>query len=56
MEPISAWAMATKAIAEMITEIVKGQSPETKAQLWAWFIADQERWRRWLHLDDPPKP
>ena len=28
MDPVSVWALAVKAIAEMVTEIVKGQSPE----------------------------
>jgi len=51
MDPISAWALAFKAACEMVTEVVKGQTPEQKAQVWAWFIADQERWRQWLKLD-----
>lgn len=42
MDPITAWALAVKAVAEMITEIVKGQPPEMKA----------EAWRRWMEFDD----
>ena len=52
MDPISAWALAVKAIAEMVTEIVKGQSPEQKQRIWEWFIQDQERWRKRFKLDD----
>ena len=51
MDPVTAWALATKAIAEMITEIVRGQSLEQRTQIWAWWIADQERWRKWFKLE-----
>lgn len=50
MDP-TAFALAVKAIAEMVTEIVKGQPPEAKAQMWAWWIEDQARWRKWFHLE-----
>ena len=50
MDPVTAWALATKAIAEMITEIVRGQSAEQRATIWAWFIADQEFWRNLFKL------
>ncbi len=43
--------MAVKAIAEMITEIVKGQPPDVKNKLWEWFQSDQERWRRVFKID-----
>ena len=42
MDPITAWALAMKAIAEMVTAIVEGQSPETKKQMWDWFVEDQK--------------
>lgn len=48
-----AWAEATKAVAEMVTEIVKGQPDDVRKAAWEWWKTDQERWRRWLHLDDP---
>jgi hypothetical protein len=51
MDPITAWAMAFKAACEMVTAMVDGQTPEQKQKVWDWFIADQERWRKWLHLD-----
>jgi len=54
MDPVTAWALATKAIAEMITEIVKDQPPDVRAKAWDWWVADQERWRKALHLDAPP--
>ncbi len=52
MDPVTACALATKAIAEMITEIVKGQTPDQRAQVWAWFIADQARWRAFFKIPD----
>lgn len=55
MDPVTAVALATKAIAEMITEIVRGQPPEVRAQAWTWWVEDQKRWRRVLHLDELPQ-
>lgn len=52
MDPVTAWALATKAIAEMVTAMVQGQSPEQKQKIWDWYITDQERWRKWLHLSE----
>lgn len=52
MDPITAWALATKAIAEMITELVKGQPPDVRAQAWAWWQADTARWRKFFKLED----
>jgi len=34
-----------KALAEMITEIVKGQPPEVKKQMWEWYIEDVKKLR-----------
>ena len=51
MDPITAVALATKAIAEMITEIVKGQPAEERAKMWAWYVADQEHWRKLFKLE-----
>lgn len=52
MDPITAWALATKAIAEMVTEIVRGQPAEVRKQAWEWWLEDQKRWRRAFKLDD----
>lgn len=52
MDPVTAFALAAKAVAEMITEIVKGQTPEQKAKIWDWWIADQTRWRKLFKIDD----
>lgn len=38
-------AAMIQAIAEMVTEIVKGQTPEQKKQMWDWYIEDTKRWR-----------
>lgn len=51
MDPVTAWAEAVKAVAEMVTEIVKGMTPEAKQKVWDWYIADQERWRKFWKLD-----
>lgn len=49
---VEVFAGAVKAVAEMVTEIVKGQPPEVKAKIWEWYITDQERWRKFFKLDD----
>lgn len=51
MDPLSSFALAVKAIAEMVTEIVKGQPPEVKEKIWNWYLEDQARWRKFFHLD-----
>ncbi len=51
MDPMTAGALALKAIAEMITEIVRGQPPEVKAQAWEWWQKDMERWRKFFKID-----
>ena len=52
MDPATAMALAIKAVAEMITEIVKGQPPEVKAQAWAWWQQDMERWRKVFKIEN----
>ena len=51
MDPLTAWLLTTKAICEMITAIVQGQSPEVRAQAWAWWIADQDRMRKLFKIE-----
>lgn len=51
MDPITASALAIKAIAEMVTEIVRGQPPEFRAKVYEWYVADVEKIRRLLKLD-----
>ena len=50
MDPLTAWALAIKAVAEMITEISKGQPPELKARMWERWMALDDRIRKALHL------
>ena len=50
MDPITAWALAAKAIAEMVTEIVKGQPADVKEKIWREYQADVDWWRKFLHL------
>jgi hypothetical protein len=49
MDPVTAVALAIKAVSEMVTEISKGQTVEQKQQLWAWYIEDVKWWRDLLH-------
>ena len=55
IDPATAFALAVKAIAEMITEIVRGQPAAERAKIWAWYVDDQERWRKLFGLDQPEK-
>lgn len=52
MDPITAWALATAAVAEMVTEIIKGQDAEARKQVWDWWIEDQRRLRKFFKIDD----
>lgn len=52
MDPVTASALAVKAVAEMVTEIVKGQPPEFRAKVYEWFVGDLERLRKLLKIDD----
>ena len=51
MDPVTATALAVKAIAEMVTEIVKGQTPEFRAKVYEWYVTDVEKVRALLKLD-----
>lgn len=51
MDPITAWALAVKATAEMVTEIARGQPVETKARMWEWFVADVAAVRKFFKID-----
>jgi len=37
---------------EVALEAMRGQSPEQKQQMWAFYIADLERWRKLFKLDE----
>lgn len=52
MDPVTAWALALKAVAEMITEIVKGQPDEFKRKAWERYDALAERIFAFLHIKD----
>ncbi len=51
MDPATAFFEAIKAVAEMITELSRGQTIEQKQKFWDWYIADVEAWRKLLHID-----
>jgi hypothetical protein len=56
MDPVTAVALAAKAIAEMITEAMRGQTAEQRATMWAWYIKDVEWWRGLFTLPPKGKP
>jgi hypothetical protein len=33
------------AVAEMVTELARGQTAKQREAIWDWFIEDQKRWR-----------
>lgn len=51
MDPITATALAVKAVAELLCEMIKGQGPEEKAQMWKWYVEDMERFRKFWKID-----
>ena len=51
MDPLTAWALAVKAVAEMITEIVKGQPPEMREQAWKRWMEFDDRFRKLFKID-----
>lgn len=46
------YAQIALALINLFTEIVKGQPPEIKAQIWQWYIEDQKRWRKFFKIDE----
>jgi len=52
LDPVSAIALAVKAVAEMITEIIKGQPEDVKIQAWDWYMKDVAKWRKILKVDE----
>lgn len=55
MDPATAFAQMVKAVAEMITEIVRGQPMELRARAWERWERDTERWRKLFKLDEDKK-
>lgn len=51
MDPITAFANVATALLNFATKLVEGQTPEQKAKIWEWYIADVERLRMLLKLD-----
>ena len=51
MDPATAFAELATAITNLAMEMIKGQTPEQKAIIWEWYIADQKRWRAFFKLD-----
>lgn len=54
MDPVTAGLLTAKAIAEMITEIVKGQPPEMKAKAWERTERLMTRMEHFFGLDKDP--
>jgi len=38
-------------ILRLVIEAMAGQTPEQKKKMWDWYIADVERWRKFLKID-----
>lgn len=51
MDPITAAVTLITAITNLMNTIVEGQTPEQRKQMWDWYIADIERIRKMLKLD-----
>lgn len=51
MDPLTAAALAIKAIAEMVTAIVEGQTPAFREKVGEWAIRDISAIRKALKLD-----
>jgi len=56
MDPLTAsvaiaLAKATEAVANMITEISRGQTTEQKNKFWDWWIVDIERTRKFFKIE-----
>lgn len=43
----------SKSILDLVTEMIKGQPPDVKKQLWEWYVADMKWWRNFLKIDVP---
>jgi len=63
MDPITAWANAITAVANMVTEIVKGQTPEQKSAFWKMTLdgaleaaKNQAAVQQWLSGLFQPRP
>lgn len=51
MDPLTALANVITAITKLVTVVVEGQSPEQRAQIWEWYLADVARWRKFFKVD-----
>ena len=51
MDPLTAIATMITALAEMVTEIARGQPPEVRKQIWDWYIEDQKILRKLFKLE-----
>jgi hypothetical protein len=52
MDPLTAWANAVAAIANLLTELARGMPEAIKMQVWAWWRDDMERWRKFWKIDE----
>ncbi len=56
MDPVTAFANLITSLTQLVTAMVEGQTPEQKAKLWDWYIADVAFWRRVLKIDKDGQP
>jgi hypothetical protein len=51
MDPISATLIMLSELLKFMSKVVDGQTPEQKKIIWDWFIEDQQKWRKFLKMD-----
>lgn len=56
MDPATAWALAIKAVADMITEIVRGQPADVRAKAWERWERHMAIMERLFKIDEPKEP
>ncbi|MCP5101884.1 MAG: hypothetical protein GY950_00810 [bacterium] len=52
---IIAIAGAIKALADLTRVNLEGATPEQREKLWAYYITDMERWRKFWGVDEAKK-
>ena len=52
LDPVTAFTTIVTALLEFMTEVVRGQTPEQKAKLWDFYIADVKAWRKLFKLPE----
>jgi hypothetical protein len=51
MDPVTAFLNFATVLLKVVEKAMDGQSPEQKAKMWEWFIADVSWWRNKLNIE-----